>query len=497
MLWCSSDQLLSNKKKAFPTFGEHTTSQEALKLAEKFEPDVDKSDEEEKDTTTEPLNQFSDHKPDTVKSPLRSPLISWLYKQNMLEVFGYAPHYEHMLVAIFVCEPEGEKSDEGEKSPEPMEPPDQLSDQGCSPEVIPTMRSPPTNPEPDQRSLPEVIPTMRSPPTNPVPDQGCLPEVIPTMRSPPTNSVPEKKIALKNRPKELELAECGAEQEVEEAREEVSGSEKTDVKNHQEDKDFHQSENLPLDLTSKNPAKKIIIPLKGFQPLPKTYIPLYPCLKDLLAELGSQEPGKEDKKISGYEKPDTKNEVQESPKKSLNQSDNDPPQSEHIPSKDKIIKKKITFKVIHPSPLPQKDWYLTLEVTEGSVKKEKIKIKSEKTSKNQELTWTPLTFYVGKDDAIVFNVVEKKKGFGSMSRVIKSGQWTPDKLKSGKFTSTMPMFRLIIPDLKVEVEVEDILETIEKSDSGQNKAQQKIKPSFLKNEFLHLKERFKKRRFSE
>jgi hypothetical protein len=220
-------------------------------------------------------------------------------------------------------------------------------------------------------------------------------------------------------------------------------------------------------------------------------------LKDLLAELGSQEAQNEDKKISGNEKADAKNEVQESPKKSLNQSDKDPPQSGNIPSKDKIIKKKITFKVIHPSPLPQKDWYLTLEVTEGSVKKEKIKIKSEKTSKNQELTWTPLTFYVGKDDAIVFNVVEKKKGFGSMSRVIKSGQWTPDKLKSGKFTSTMPMFRLIIPDLKVEVEVEDILETIEKPDSGQNKRQQKINQSFLKNEFLHLKERFKKRRFSE
>jgi hypothetical protein len=151
MLWCSSDQLLSNKKKAFPTFGEHTTSQEDLKLAEKYEPDVDKSDEEEKDTTTEPLNQFSDHKPDTVKSPLRSPLISWLYKQNMLEVFGYAPHYEHMLLAIFVCDPVGEKSDEGEKSPEPMEPPDQASDPGCLPEVIPTLRSPPTNSVPEKK----------------------------------------------------------------------------------------------------------------------------------------------------------------------------------------------------------------------------------------------------------------------------------------------------------------------------------------------------------
>jgi hypothetical protein len=583
---------LSNKKKAFPTFGEHTTSQEDLKLAEKYEPDVDKSDEEEKDTTTEPLNQFSDHKPDTVKSPLRSPLISWLYKQNMLEVFGYAPHYEHMLLAIFVCDPVGEKSDEGEKSPEPMEPldqpsdqgclpevtptmrspptnpepekkigpiyqclkelklaeygveqkveeareedkvsgnektdvkhhqeyknflqseksdegekspepmepPDQPSDQGCLPEVIPTMRSPPTNPEPDQRSLPEVIPTMRSPPTNPVPDQGCLPEVIPTMRSPQKNSVPEKKIGpiLKNRPKELELAECGAEQEVEEAREEVLGSEKTDVKHHQEDKDFHQSENLPLDLTSKNPAKKIIIPLKGFQPLPKTYIPIYPCQKDLLAELGSQEPGKEDKKMSGYEMPDAKNEIQESPKKSLNQSDNDPPQSGNIPSKDKIIKKKITFKVIHPSPLPQKDWYLSLQVKEGSVEKKKIKIKSEKTSKNQELTWTPLIFYVGKDDAIVFNVMEKKVSFGSMSRVLESSKWGPAKLKNnGKLTCAMKKYTSILPGLKVEFEVENILETIEKPDSGQNKRQQKINQSFLKNEFLHLKERLRKRR---
>ena len=448
-LWCSSDQLLSNKKNVY---GE-PTSQEALILAEKFEPDAVKSDEEEKDPKiTEPSDQVSDQKPETIIPTPRSPLIEWIYKQNMSDLFGYAPEYEHMLLAIFVCQPaEADKCDEGEKSPEEMEPPDPAS------------------------------------------DPGCLPEVIPTLRSPPTNPVPEIKIGpIYQYPKELKLAECGAEQEGEEAREEgkLWGSEKTEVKHHQEDKD-PQSENLP----SKNQAKKKKIPFKGFKPLPENYIPIYPCLKDLLAELGSQEAQNEDKKISGYEKADAKNEVQESPEKSLIQSDS--PQnikSENI--KDKIIKKKITLKVIHPTSLPHKDWYFSLQIKEGSVEKEQIKIKHKKTSKNQ-LTWTPLIFYVGKDDAIVFNIMEKRVSFGSMSRVIASGQWTPDNLKNRKFTSTMSVFRSVIPDLKVEIEAEDILETIEKPDSGQNKRQQKINQSFLKNEFLHLKERFKKRRFSE
>ena len=166
-----SDQFLSNKKKVFPTFGE-PTSQEAIILTEKCEPDKNKSDEKERDpTTTEPSDQVSDHKPETTIGLPRPrwPLISRISKQNMLDIFGYAPECEHMLFAIFVCEPEAEKSDEGEKSPEPMEPPDQAS------------------------------------------DPGCLPEVIPTLRSPPTNSVPEKKIGpIHQCPKELKLAECGA-----------------------------------------------------------------------------------------------------------------------------------------------------------------------------------------------------------------------------------------------------------------------------------------------
>jgi hypothetical protein len=536
---------LSNKKNVY---GE-PTSQEALILAEKFEPDAVKSDEEEKDPKiTEPSDQVSDQKPETIIPTPRSPLIEWIYKQNMSDLFGYAPEYEHMLLAIFVCQPaEADKCDEGEKFPEEMEPPDQASDPGCLPEVIPTLRSPPTNPVPEIKIGPinqcpkELIlaecgteqeveevrreedkvsdrenPYVKHPqeakdfpqseksdegekspeemkPPDPASDPGCLPEVIPTLRSPPTNPVPEIKIGpIYQYPKELKLAECGAEQEGEEAREEgkLWGSEKTEVKHHQEDKD-PQSENLP----SKNQAKKKKIPFKGFKPLPENYIPIYPCLKDLLAELGSQEAQNEDKKISGYEKADAKNEVQESPEKSLIQSDS--PQnikSENI--KDKIIKKKITLKVIHPTSLPHKDWYFSLQIKEGSVEKEQIKIKHKKTSKNQ-LTWTPLIFYVGKDDVIVFNIMEKRVSFGSMSRVIASGQWTPDNLKNRKFTSTMSVFRSVIPDLKVEIEAEDILETIEKPDSGQNKRQQKINQSFLKNEFLHLKERFKKRRFSE
>ena len=439
LLWCSTlDQDLSNKKKVFPTFGE-PASQEALILAEKCEPDADKSDEEEKDPTTTEPSDLSDHKPDTT-STLRSPLISWLYKQNMLVIFEYAPEYEHMLLAIFVCnecvyEPEAEKSDEGEKSPEAMEPPDQASDQGC---------------------LPEIIPTLRSPPTNPVSDQGCLPEVIPTLRSPPPNPVTE--------------------------------SEKTDVKNHQED--FTQSENLP----SKNQEKKKI-PLKEFKPLPENYIPIYPCMKDLWLDLilTSQKAGKEDKNLSGHEKADTKNEVPESHKKPSIQSgkDSDSPQSGNIPSKDKIIKKKITFKVIHPSPLLQKDLYLTLQVQEGSVVKKKFKIKSLKTGKNQENP--PLIFYMDKDDDIVLNVIKKKISFGWKSTVVlKNGKWS--KLKNGWYIGVPELFSSIIPGLKIELIVEDILETIEKPDSEQNKTQQKIKPSFLKNEFLHLKERFKKRR---
>ena len=325
-----------------------------------------------------------------------------------------------MLLAIFVCEPaEAEKSEEGDKSLEPMKPPDQASEQGCLPEVIPTLRSPPTNPVPDQGCLPEVIPTLRLPPTNPVPDQGCLPEVIPTLRSPPTNPVPEKKIGP-----------------------------------------IYQCPKLNL---------------KKFQPLPKTYIPIYPCLKELLAEL----------------------EVQDSTKKTLNQSDKDPTQSGNIPSKDKIIKKKVTFRVIYPSPLPQKDWYLSLQVKEGSVLKETIEIKTEKTSKKQKLTWTPLIFNVGKDDAVVFSVMKKITSSVSISEEISFAnvEWYPDKFqKNGKFACQMKKLQSILPGLKVEYGVEDILETIEKPDSGQNKTQKKINSSFFKNKFLHLKERLRKRR---
>ena len=169
------------------------------------------------------------------------------------------------------------------------------------------------------------------------------------------------------------MAECGAEQEVAREEDKVSVNEKTDVLTHQqEDKDFAQSEITP----SKNQAKKNIIPLKGFQPLPETYIPIYPCLKDLSAEIGIQESSdkgclpevippmrlpptnpvpekkidpihqypkelaefgagqevaeaREKDKVSGNEKTVVKH----------NQEDKDFPQSENIPSKDKIKKK--------------------------------------------------------------------------------------------------------------------------------------------------------------
>ena len=419
MQWCSSDQLLSNEKKFFSTFGE-PTSQEALILAEKCEPDENKSDEKEKDpTTTEPLDQVSDHKPDTITSTLRWPLISRLFsKQNMVDISGYAP--------------EAKKSDEGEKSPEPMKPPDKPS------------------------------------------DLGCLPEVIPTLASPPTKPVPEKKIGpIHQCLKELKLVEYGAEKKVEEAREEdkVSDNEKTYVKHQQTDKDVPQSEKI----SSKNQVKKKKNPLKVFQPLPGTYIPKYPCLKELLAEFGIQED-----KLSGNEKADAKNEVQESTKKLFDQSGKDPPQSGHIPSKDKIIKKKITFNVTHPSPLQKKDWYLTLQVKEGSDEKQKIRIKTEKTSQNHEWTSPPLVFDVGKDETIVFKVKEKNKGFGFISGVLEKCRFSGlAKRKNGAYESDMLPFRSIIPDLKVKIKVEDILETITKTDSGKNKMQQKS--YFIKN----------------
>ena len=560
MQWCSSDQLFSNKKKIFSTFGE-PTSQEALILAEKCEPDADKSDEEEKDpTTTEPSDQVSDHKLDTITSTLRSPLISWLYKQNMVEIFGYAPHYEHMLLAIFVCEPEAEKSDEGEKSPEPMEPPDQASDLWCTPEVIPTLRSPPTNPVPEKKIGPiyqypkefklaecgaeqevvreenkvsvnektdvlthqqedkdfaqsEITPSKKQAKKYIIPLKGfqplpktyisiypclkdlsaeigiqeasdlwCLPEVIPTMRSPPTNPVPEKKIGpIYQYPKEFKLATFGAEQEVEEAREKdnVSSNEKTVVKHHQED----QSENMP----SKNQAKKKIIPLKITQPLPETYIPMYP-LKDLMTEYGSHE--------APNAPVDAKDELQDSTKNSSDQSGNNSPQSGKIPSKDKIMKKKITFKIIHPLPLQKKDRFLTLQVKEGSETKQKFRIESFKTNQNHEWTSPPLIFDVGKNEALFLNVKEKLTSFGSMSRLMERGRILGlAKYKNGTYKwNNMTAFRSIIPGLKIEVEVEDIYETIKNPDSGQNKTQQKINPGFLKNEFLHLKERLRKRR---
>ena len=256
------------------------------------------------------------------------------------------------------------------------------------------------------------------------------------------------------------------------------------MKHHQEDKDFPQSENIP----SKKQATKIIIPLKVTQPLPETYIPIYPCLKDLISECGSQE--------APNAPVNAKDEVQETTKNSSDQSGNNSPQSGNIPSKDKIMKKKITFKIIHPFPLQKKDWYLSLQIKEGSETKEKFRIESFKTNQNHEWTSPPLIFDVGKDEALFLNFKEKLTSFGSMSRLMGRGRILGlAKYKNGTYKwNNLTAFRSIIPDLKIEVGVEDIYETIKNPDSGKNKTQQKINPGFLKNEFLHLKERLRKRR---
>ena len=82
-----------------------------------------------------------------------------------------------------------------------------------------------------------------------------------------------------------------------------------------------------------------------------------------------------------------------------------------------------------------------------------------------------------------------------MSRVLESGRISGlAKYKNGAYESDMLPFRSIIPDLMFKLKVEDILETTKNTCSGQNKMNQK---SFLKNEFLYLKERFKKRWISE
>ena len=108
------------------------------------------------------------------------------------------------------------------------------------------------------------------------------------------------------------------------------------------------------------------------------------------------------------------------------------------------------------------------------MEKKNIKIKAEKTSKNQKLTWAPTILNVGKDEAVVFSVMKKIFSFGSMSSVISRAQWSPDKFKkNGKFQYKMQAFQSILPGLEVEYEVEDILETKEKP-------KQKNKFKFLK-----------------
>jgi hypothetical protein len=125
---------------------------------------------------------------------------------------------------------------------------------------------------------------------------------------------------------------------------------------------------------------------------------------------------------------------------------------------------------------------LSLQIKEGAMEKKNIKIKAEKTSKNQKLTWAPTILNVGKDEAVVFSVMKKTSSFGSKSEVISSGQWYPDKFQQhGKYKGNMQSFHSILPGLEVEFEVEYLLETIEKPDSGvsgQNKTKNKFK--FLK-----------------
>ena len=170
------------------------------------------------------------------------------------------------------------------------------------------------------------------------------------------------------------------------------------------------------------------------------------------AEQEVEEPQEEDK-LSGIEKTGTI--------KTFNPVAVDSPQSGIIPVKDIILKKKITFKVIYPDALQKKDWYLTLQVEEDSKTKKKFRIESFKTNQNHEWTSPSFIFDASKDEALVFNVKERKISFGFMSRVLKSGRFSGlAKYENGTYKfNDLPMFRSIIPDLKILIKIENICET--------------------------------------
>ena len=114
---------------------------------------------------------------------------------------------------------------------------------------------------------------------------------------------------------------------------------------------------------------------------------------------------------------------------------------------------------------------MSLQIKEGNRKKEKIKIKAEKTNENQKLTWAPTILNVGKDDDVVISVMKKSK--------VISSKFDPRIHKNGKYQGNMQVFHSILPGLEVEYVVEDLLETIEKPDSGKNKTQKKNKFRFF------------------
>ena len=161
-------------------------------------------------------------------------------------------------------------------------------------------------------------------------------------------------------------------------------------------------------------------------------------------------------KVSGNEN-NTKDQVQE--------------QSENIPSKNQIIKRKITLKVLHhplkPSTLPQKDCYLTLQVYNRAGESKKIegeskKIQIPRSSENQEWWTSPsLIFdYDNQYDAIFITLKERKKTIVSKSKTIDYWTFNPALCKDKKeyfrlVTSEMPDFERLIDIYAEKVVIED------------------------------------------
>ena len=429
---------------------------EAPKFSEKSEPDAEKTDEKEKDPlATEPPDLASDLKvkPDVVPTP-RSPStnshaetfipIYPCLKEMILAEFGISQQVEEALEEVNVL---------GKDKADATEPPEPASDHKVKMESTSRPRSPaPTNPEPEKKKCHR--------PNCPVPKELKLAELSEFRRQ------EVKKKTIKEKADTIEPPEKASDQKVEmesKPRPRSPAPTKPELEKSPGQKKLNLAEFRRKEI-NKVPVKEKADAMEPPEPDSDQKVEMESTPRPRSPVPTNPEPEKKNchspncpglNKVSGNEN-NTKDQVQE--------------QSENIPSKNQIIKRKITLKVLHhplkPSTLPQKDCYLTLQVYNRAGESKKIegeskKIQIPRSSENQEWWTSPSLFfdYDNQYDAICITLKERKKTIVSKSKTKDFWTFNPalytDKEKYRILGNNMPDFEGMIEIYAEKVVIED------------------------------------------